>query len=277
MSALLLSCEQKSPGRPEPALTILESKQPSKVLRRDQLLHHPSARFLVVQDSPAYPGKPLRVRAVPLASLISIDKVEAGEDLRVECLDGFAASIPAEMALADGPDAAVAMLAVEDPATPWPPLQGNPRATAGPFYLVWENPSRGGISVEQWPFQVKSIAVVPSPEKEFPGLAPSAGLPEAASVREGLQCFLRNCFSCHRLNGMGHGHLGPDLNLPLSPTEYFRDGILERYIRDPGSIRKWDGQRMPSFPETILPEEDLRNLCAYLRTMADMKRRSPGS
>ena len=51
---------------------------------------------------------------------------------------------------------ALAFLAVEDPAHPWPPLP-NQKTSAGPFYLVWDHPQRSDVRVEQWPYALASI------------------------------------------------------------------------------------------------------------------------
>jgi hypothetical protein len=56
----------------------------------------------------------------------------------------FAAEIPLKLIARGASGGAVAWLAVEDPAHPWPRLPH--RATsAGPFYLVWENPRLSDI------------------------------------------------------------------------------------------------------------------------------------
>ena len=52
--------------------------------------------------------------------------------------------------------------AFEDPANPWPPLSGT-TVSAGPFYLVWEQPERSGVGSEQWPYQLATLAGVESP------------------------------------------------------------------------------------------------------------------
>jgi hypothetical protein len=46
---------------------------------------------------------------------------------------------------------AMPWVAVEDPAHPWPHLRGK-TVSAGPFYLVWQDPERVRISTEQWAY-----------------------------------------------------------------------------------------------------------------------------
>jgi mono/diheme cytochrome c family protein len=66
---------------------------------------------------------------------------------------------------------------------------------------------------------------------------------------------------------------GPDLNLPMNPTEYFTDAGLRALIRDPRSVRVWPEQRMPSFAEEDLSDEEIGLILAYLNHMADRKTR----
>jgi cytochrome c1 len=62
----------------------------------------------------------------------------------------------------------------------------------------------------------------------------------------------------------------------MSPTEYFREGILRKLIRDTQSIRKNPKTSMGRFPEQILSEEELDQLIAYLEHMAALRRESQG-
>jgi hypothetical protein len=52
----------------------------------------------------------------------------------------------------------------------------------------------------------------------------------------------------------GSAAAGPDLNLPMNPTEYFTDAGLRALIPDPHSVRVWPEQRMPSFAEEDLSD-----------------------
>ncbi len=250
-------------------LTIAIPGREPKTFTVDQLLHHPSARSLVVRDSPAYPRSDLQVTAIPLAALVPADR-ESASNVVFECRDGFAAAIPIKKALGSGE--AEAFLAIEDPAAPWPALAKDPGSTAGPFYLVWMSTRPGSVDSEEWPYQVTRITVRGSLEQEFPAIVPRSVADAASPIVHGFQVFVRQCFPCHTLNGAGDGHVGPDLNLPMSPTEYFKDGILEKYLRDPTSVRAWAGQRMPAFPENALAENELKALSAYLKHMAQSRR-----
>src|SRR6266404_1053342 len=60
----------------------------------------------------------------------------------------------------------------------------------------------------------------------------------------------------------------PDLNLPLNPTEYLKESVLPRYIRNPKAIRSWEGCKMPGFGPETFSDEDIANIVVYLKEMA---------
>jgi len=230
-----------------------------------ELLSLPQVREISIEQDVSY-KRPMRYRAVPLATLLP--DIKADDHLQAVALDGFAAEMPAAPLLQDGP--ARAWLAIEDPATPWPAL-GKGKPSAGPFYLVWTDPQASGIRPEQWPFQIATIRRLAAVEQRFPALLPDPKLAANDPVRQGFALFQQNCLACHRLNGAGDAQFGPDLNLPHNPTEYFQPAFLRQYIRDPQSLRQWPQARMPGFTESVLNEQELDALLAYLRHMAGRK------
>ncbi|MFF7107674.1 cytochrome c [Pseudomonas sichuanensis] len=244
----------------------LELGEKHQQWQSEQLLHHPQARDITIEQDVAY-KRTVHYRAVPLAALL--EGVSAADHLQAVALDGFAAEMPAAALLQSGP--AQAWLAIEDPAHGWPPLAAG-KPSAGPFYLVWTNPQASGIRPEQWPFQITTIRRLAAVEVRFPALLPAPALPEHDPVRQGFALFQQNCLACHRLNGAGDAQFGPDLNLPHNPTEYFQPAFLRQYIRDPQSLRQWPQARMPGFSTQVLNEQELDALLAYLKHMAARKK-----
>ncbi|MEG0247121.1 MAG: c-type cytochrome [Pseudomonas sp.] len=230
-----------------------------------ELLDHPQAQNISIEQDVSY-KRPMHYRAVPLAALLQ--GVGASDHLQAVALDGFAAEMPAAPLLQEAP--ARAWLAIEDPAKPWPAL-GKGKPSAGPFYLVWTAPQASGIRPEQWPFQIASIRRLASVEQRFPALLPDPKLSADDPVRQGFALFQQNCLACHRLNGAGDAQLGPDLNLPHNPTEYFQPAFLRQLIRDPQSLRKWPQAKMPGFTKNVLSEQELDALLAYLGHMVGRK------
>ena len=70
------------------------------------------------------------------------------------------------------------------------------------------------------------------------------------------------------MNEEGPSQVGPDLNLPMNPTEYLKESVLPRYIRNPKTIRSWEASKMPGFGPEIFSDEDIANIVAYLKEMA---------
>ncbi|MNY33206.1 hypothetical protein D3C86_1674720 [compost metagenome] len=146
------------------------------------MLAHPQARHIEIIEDVSY-KRSMSYRALPLAALL--DGVQPGDHLQALALDGFAAELPAAALL--NQSGAQAWLAVEDPLLPWPPLAPG-KHSAGPFYLVWQNPAASHIGPEQWPFQVvriRKLAAVASAFHSYcpPPMRPHRCMPACCSTR----------------------------------------------------------------------------------------------
>ncbi|MEO8489054.1 cytochrome c [Pseudomonas sp.] len=247
------------------AQLTLELDHTSKTWQTAELLARKDVQTVQVADDVSY-KRTMTYRAVPLAALLPGLKPE--NHLQAVALDGFAAELSAAPLLQT--DGARAWLAVEDPAHPWPAL-ANGKPSAGPFYLVWTDPQAGHISPEQWPFQLSGIKQLKTVAERFPALRPDPTLAANDPVNQGFALFQKNCLACHRLNGAGDAQVGPDLNVPYNPTEYFSGDFLKRYIRDPQSLRHWPQAKMPAFAVSVLPDNELDLLVGYLKHMAGRK------
>lgn len=259
MLAALLSLSSGAQG----AELRLELGAHKRIWSSAQLLAHPQARHIEIIEDVSY-KRSMSYRALPLAALL--DGVQPGDHLQALALDGFAAELPAATLL--NQSGAQAWLAVEDPLLPWPPLAPG-KHSAGPFYLVWQNPAASHIGPEQWPFQVVRIRKLAAVAERFPQLLPAADAP--AQVHAGLLQYQKHCMACHRLNTAGDSQFGPDLNVPHNPTEYFAAGFLHSYIRNPQHLRHWPQGRMPGFAEALLSDAELAQLLDYLRHMSGRK------
>lgn len=232
------------------------------------LLARPDAATIRVPRDIAY-GKPMTFRAVPFADLLG-DTLPADGVLETRAADGFAAQLPLDLVRRHAPAGAVAWLAIEDPAHPWPKLPGK-AVSAGPFYLVWLGPKASSVRGEQWPYQIVRVTIESSPLARWPSLAVDAALPANDPARAGQHLFVTQCLACHRIDGAGSSHAGPDLNTPMNPVDYFQPAALRRYIRNPASVRDWPGRSMPAFPPDQLSDRELDQIVAYLAYMARRK------
>ena len=230
------------------------------------LLAMPAATSVTIPADVAY-KRDMTYHALPVSALLA--GVGPDETIRFVANDGYVATVPAALLLGRG--GAVAYLAIETPDAPWPPLKPGESATAGPFYLVWTRSEQAGIAPAQWPYQIARIESVAPLVKRYPMLAPAASVSAQDPIRHGFSAYEKHCSSCHTLNLGGDATVGPDLNVPYSPTEYLRVDALRRLIRDSQSLRRWPAAKMPKFPNATLSDRELTDLLAYLRHMADRK------
>jgi mono/diheme cytochrome c family protein len=239
----------------------------TKSYSASDLLKRPELETITVPHDPAYGGREMRYQAIPAAALFAETNLREDDVVQFRCLDGFVASISKERIMRTGPGQSIAYVAIEDPKSKWPDRPLSPAAgSAGPFYLVWLKPELSGILQEEWPYQVVAFEVKGRLKDLYPRIFPKHQ--EDARVARGLKLFQQTCFACHTMNQAGPSHVGPDLNLPLSPTEYLKESILPQYIRNPKSIRTWEGSKMPGFGPETFSDDDIMNIVVYLKEMA---------
>ena len=267
---LLAACALPTPDTATSSTTgaVLQLQVDGKAttLTRAMLLQSPALATIVIPDDVSYHHQQT-YQAVPLKSLVA--GLPDDGSLQFTALDGFVATIPNHLFQTNGDAAqkAEAWLAIENPAHPWEALKpGQP--SAGPFYLVWLSPEKSHISGEQWPYQIAKITTATPLEARYPQLVPHADHANQAAALRGLQVFTKNCATCHRLNQGGDAAIGPDLNLPMNPTEYFQEAALRKLIRQPASVRTWQQSMMPGFKEEIISDAELNDLLIYLKQMA---------
>lgn len=268
VAALLLSpatwIEARSEPGPETALVIGNGASEQR-FTIDQLLRRPDAVTLSVSGDVYHSA--VTYRGVPLLAILGDSTDPRFDTIEAKARDGFASQLPLALINRAVNGGAVAYVAIEDPAHPWPHL---PRRTdtAGPFYLIWDHPERSAVTREQWPYQLSRLTLVESPIHRWTQLAVPAAIAADAPARHGQEVFIIQCLPCHRLNGGGASDTGPDLGRPMNPTQYLTESGLRAIIRNPRAVRTWPGQQMIGFSKAIIPDDDLDALVAYLRTMA---------
>jgi ubiquinol-cytochrome c reductase cytochrome c subunit len=90
--------------------------------------------------------------------------------------------------------------------------------------------------------------------------------PEGADIANGGELFRTNCAQCHNFTGEGgaltHGKYAPDLE-DVDPKH-----VYEAMQTGP--------QNMPTFPDKVMPEQEKRDIAAYLKTVNSEEADSPG-
>ena len=220
-----------------------------------------------MENDPVYSGQKMEYMALKATSLF--DQVELDDDavIQFKTLDGFSAPVSRQRLLNKSSKESIAYIAMELPDKKWPPMKpGKP--SAGPFYLIWKNPELSHISSEEWSYMLAAFEVKGSLETTYPEIFPSNKLSGDDPVTKGFRLFVKNCFACHTMNKVGASGIGPDLNVPMNPTEYFRTAALKKLIRNPQAVRHWPNGRMQGFKPEILSDHDLDHLVAYLEHMS---------
>jgi mono/diheme cytochrome c family protein len=234
-----------------------------------KLLKHKDLEILNFQNgTPVLKGKSIAFSAIPLHKLFETIKLKKEETLIFKCSDGFSAPMDTKMFLNASKKNSMAYLAIEDDKKPWPLIPGK-NTSAGPYYIIWKKPELSKVKQEQWPFKVVGFEIKESFNNLYKSIIPhkKSDLPALA----GFKVFKNNCFVCHTMNGIGESNLGPDLNIPLNPTEYFQKGIIKKLIRNPQSVRKWEKSLMSSFSKDEISDEEIDHLISYLKYMSKRK------
>jgi ubiquinol-cytochrome c reductase cytochrome c subunit len=90
--------------------------------------------------------------------------------------------------------------------------------------------------------------------------------PTGADSANGGQLFRTNCAQCHNFTGKGGalsgGKYAPNL-----------EGVSHKHIYE---AMQTGPQNMPSFPDATMPDQDKRDIIAYLDTVASNKSKNPG-
>ncbi|MFC8587032.1 c-type cytochrome [Streptomyces sp. NPDC057217] len=90
--------------------------------------------------------------------------------------------------------------------------------------------------------------------------------PAGADAAKGGELFRNNCAQCHNFTGKGgaltHGKYAPDL-----------EGVSPKHLYE---AMQTGPQNMPSFPDTTMPEQQKRDIIAYVQAVNSDKTDSPG-
>jgi mono/diheme cytochrome c family protein len=243
-----------------------------KSFTASELLKSKNLRTIVVEKDPAYGDRKMTYAAVPLNDIFEGINLDAISTMSFKCLDGFSGAISKTRAFNKNPSGSIAYIAIESEDKKWSKLSENKPTTPGPFYLIWDHPEKSKIMTDEWPFQLAGLELSEVPfEDQFPKTQPDTSVSHNDPIRKGYATFMTTCFACHSINGDGGLKIGPDLNIPFSPTEYLQPKFFMTLVRNPQNLRKWEQARMPGFKPADLSDDDLKNIWAYLSHMSTKK------
>lgn len=181
------------------------------------------------------------------------------QEIIFQALDGYARSATAETLSLEGGFLALGDAGLASwPEILWAPI-GREETNPAPFYIIWDQPGQQDPHLFPWPYQL-SVVEMKSVVAAYPHTVPT-GLADDDPGWRGHEIFLRDCLTCHAINGDG-GVVGPELNLPQSIVEYRDVEQLKLFVRDPQSFRY---TRMPA--NEHLSDADLADLIAYFQAM----------
>ena len=188
----------------------------------------------------------------------------SAEEVVATCVDGFHPSVPVSLFLERD-----AYLAYARPGSPDFAVQEDPakRTPVGPYYLVWKKAPGADPPEPAWPYQITGLEVTDFALR-FAAAIPPQG--SDATTREGFERFRTFCLPCHTMNGAG-GEVGPELNYPVSVTEYFAEPLLRKWIVDPKQVR-WNTKMPAPLPAGDAQGRAIDAIVSYLKTMAGAKR-----
>ncbi|HET7061133.1 MAG TPA: cytochrome c [Nitrosospira sp.] len=193
---------------------------------------------------------------------------EKAQQIVFTSIDGYQPSVPVEKFLAHNAYLALA----HDDGSPFimlNKLQNNEKVPLGPLYLIWDNIGSKALlesGASDMPYQIKTIEI--KSEDPFAGLAPPKG--SSKQVLRGFDHFRKYCVSCHTINGEGGGK-APELNYPVSVSEYIKPEYLKRWIEQPQTIRY--NTMMPALGHEVPNRDKVADeIIAYLKMMSIRKR-----
>ncbi|KXK35509.1 c-type cytochrome [Nitrosomonas europaea] len=233
------------------------------------------ARQKTLKVFEVHEGRERQYKVYPAQSVFDLmfgSSWRTADEIIFTCQDGYQPSIPVAKFLTY--DAYLAVASADNkPFTLSNALQNHEVVALGPAYLIWDNlksPALLDEGASDMPYQIASIELA-SFAARFPEMLPPAGA--STETRRGFLHFRKYCMACHTINGHGGGK-APELNYPVSVTEYFKPGYLKQWIDNPASLRY--NTTMPALAAAI-PEREkvIEEIIAYLTAMREVKRMRP--
>jgi mono/diheme cytochrome c family protein len=255
---------------PSPSLRFARHGEPIATATLASLREQISASRVWVHEP--YETNEVGFEALPFAAVLDAiysPSWRDEEELLFTCSDGYQPTVPVRRVLRHRAWLAFDRVGVPEFTIRKFEAGQHKRIELGPFYLIWENLEDAQIQQEGdygWPYQLVGIDLIRTADR-FSRMLPPAGADGA--VRDGFAAFRVHCSRCHAINGEG-GHIGPELNGPVSAVE----------LRDAARLRAWLDNPRQFVPESRMPplnpalpdrERTISAIVAYLEAMARAK------
>ncbi len=248
-------------------LRIITPNQ-SLTLTQSELLSHPDLSQVSINNDRAYPNKLMHHKAIPLCKLLAPFHIRQQDIIEFIAKDNFHVYVPSLKIMDCSKNASIAMLAIE-PASKWPIIDNHTGLTAGPYEIIWLYPNRSYISNEYWAWSVTKIKIIRKLNYQQV-LAPPQKT--NSSIINGHKIYISHCEGCHMINHVGKSDIGPDLNCPKNPLDYYPNLTqLKKFIRDPKSVRSLPKGRMSGSDKHSLSDNDLDDLIKFFSYMHTKK------
>jgi cytochrome c2 len=134
-------------------------------------------------------------------------------------------------------------------------------AKFAPAYLVWDVDKDDHNYV--FPYGILKIKIT-SIDDEYKDITP---LNASQKLLSGFSLFKKHCIRCHSINKVG-GDVGPELNIPMNVTEYWKNDHLERFITNPKLYRY--NSKMPTLSD--MKSNEVASIIEYLAYMSENKK-----
>lgn len=241
-----------------PPLTITSGK--TELRLNQALLNKIGIEAVNMDYSRAYPKKMMHFQAVNLCALLKSMPMKPNGIIEWVAKDNFSVFIPSKLFMHCDKHQSIPYLAIEGK-DKWPLLKNGTNSTAGPYAILWTNPSRSHISNEYWAWSVTKAIIHPSIPKGKIYPPPKT---TNASIINGYQMYISRCASCHSINRIGIGQIGPDFGAPYNPVQlYPKRETLMRFIRNPKAVKYPVKVRMSGSGKDSLSDRELNDLVNY--------------
>lgn len=215
----------------------------------------------------AYPRRRFNIKAIKICNLLKLSSYNK-KKIKITAKDNFFIYLVNDEINNCSNLSKIPYIAIENKKSPWPKLIGN-HEKVGTFSLIWIGNNAMEIAKEKWIRNISSIEIL----KENEQVELKSLLPASANTQEknGFKVYEENCSPCHSLNLVGQHEIGPDLNYPNNPLEYFSEKILRQFIRDPQSIHYYKNAKMEGFDSKAISEKNLNDLINFMRLVSHNK------